>query len=107
VKVLFDQGTPVPQRRSLAGHLVRTAYEMGWSTLGNGELLTAAETEGFECLVTTDRNLRHQQNLGGRRLRVVVLPTTDWATIRRHADDVVAAMVEVRPGEALHVTFDE
>jgi hypothetical protein len=54
VKVLFDQGTPVPLRRALPGHDVSTAYEMGWSTLMNGELLAAAEAAGFAAIVTTD-----------------------------------------------------
>ena len=59
--VLFDQGTPVPIRRSLSHHTVRTAFELGWHTLANGELLSAAERAGYEVFVTTDRNLRHQQ----------------------------------------------
>ncbi len=51
---LFDQGTPVPLRNYLAGHEVKTAAEMDWSTLSNGELLDAAE-EQFDVLVTTDQ----------------------------------------------------
>ena len=47
MKVLFDQGTPVPLREFLSGHEVSTAYELGWSTLRNGELLTMAEASGF------------------------------------------------------------
>ncbi len=47
-------------RQSLTPHEVMTAYELGWSKLKNGELLDVAEKEGFEVLVTTDRNLRYQ-----------------------------------------------
>jgi hypothetical protein len=54
MKVLFDQGTPAPLRHHLAGHTVATAYESGWDTLENGNLLQAAEASGFEVLVTTD-----------------------------------------------------
>ena len=63
MRVLFDQGTPVPLRRYLALHAVVTVFEKGWSTLQNGELLSTAEDEGFEVLVTTDQNLKYQQNL--------------------------------------------
>ena len=105
MKVLFDQGTPVPLRRALVGHTVATAYEMGWATLTNGEFLNAAEAADFEALVTTDRNLRHQQNLAGRRLGVLVLPTTDWPAIRRHTDRVAAEPATLRPGEIRDVTF--
>ena len=62
MRILFDQGTPVPLREHLAGHGVETAYEKGWSALRNGMLLAKAEAE-FDVLITTDRNLRHQQNL--------------------------------------------
>ena len=54
--VLFDQGTPAPLRHALAGHVVETAYERGWSSLKNGELIAAAESAGFEVFVTTDKN---------------------------------------------------
>jgi hypothetical protein len=63
VRILFDQGTPVPLRRSLTGHVVATAYELGWSTVTNGDLIRLAEQEGYELLLTTDTNLRYQQNL--------------------------------------------
>jgi hypothetical protein len=66
MRVLFDQGTPVPLRQALLDHQVATAYELGWATLKNGELLRVAEAQGFEVLVTTDSNLRYQQNLAVR-----------------------------------------
>ena len=66
MNILFDQGTPVPLRAALVGHTVETAYERGWSTLSNGDLLTAAETASFDLFITTDQNLRHQQKLFGR-----------------------------------------
>jgi len=76
VRVLFDQGVPVPLREHLTGHQVQTAFETGWSELANGELLTRAE-ERFDAFVTTDRNLRKQQNLSGRRIAILALPTTN------------------------------
>lgn len=65
MRLLFDQGTPVPLRRVLAAHEIVTAYEQGWGTLQNGTLLQAAEAAGFDAIVTTDQNLRYQQNLRG------------------------------------------
>ncbi len=106
MKVLFDQRTPVPLRREIAGHVVSTAYELGWATLRNGELLAAAESAGFEAVLTTDKNLRHQQSVAGRRLGVVVLPTTDWARIRKHVDRVAAALDALRPCDVAEVEFE-
>ena len=92
MRVLFDQGTPAPLRQVLLPHTVETAHERGWSALKNGELLQAAEAAGFEVLVTTDMNLRHQQNLSERRIAVVVLSTTSWPRIRAVGEEVARAV---------------
>ena len=104
MRILFDQGTPVPLRQLLSGHSVSTAHEMGWSELANGDLLEAAEAD-FDALVTTDQNLRYQQALAGRRLAILVLPTTSWPRIRAHQEQVVAAIDALRPGEIVDLTF--
>lgn len=104
MKILFDQGTPVPLRRFLHPHEVDTASDLGWAELENGDLLAAAESEGFELLVTTDQNLQHQQNLDERRIGVVVLMTTSWPRIRRKADEVLATIDGLPPGGYAEVT---
>jgi len=68
VRILFDQGTPVPLRQALTHHGVTTTYERDWSRLKNGELLETAEKQGFEVLITTDSNLKYQPNLKSRRI---------------------------------------
>ena len=70
---------------------------MGWSELANGDLLAAAEAR-FDVFVTTDQNIGHQQNLAGRPLAILVLTTTSWPNIRRHAAQVVSAIDELKPG---------
>jgi len=92
VQVLFDQGTPAPLRQFLSTHQVSTAYERGWSTLKNGELLQAAELAGFAVLVTTDTNLKYQQNLASREISIVVLSTTSWPRIKAHIELIVLAV---------------
>lgn len=99
MRVLFDQGTPAPLRHALVGHSVETAYGRGWSNLSNGELLNAAEGASFDLFVTTDQNLHYQQNLSGRRLAVLVLPTTRWPIIQRHVPEIVTAIGSIQPGE--------
>lgn len=75
MRILFDQGTPVPSRRLLLEHTVKTAAEMGWSTPSNGDLIATAQAD-FDALITTDQSLQYQQNLSGRKLAIVVLSTT-------------------------------
>ena len=69
MNILFDQGTPVPLRHFLQSHTVATTFELGWSSLSNGELLMRAEPL-FDLLITTDQQLRYQQSLRGRKLAV-------------------------------------
>jgi hypothetical protein len=77
---------------------VATAYELGWSTLKNGELLEVAEKADFAVLVTTDLNLRYQQNLGSRRIAVVVLSTPSWPRVQKAIEKVVKAVGASSPG---------
>ena len=96
MRVLFDQGTPVPLRRSLSGHEVVTAFEAGWSEISNGELLAKAE-EQFNALVTTDKQLRYQQNLTGRAIAILVLPYASWIKLEPHAQTIASAIDALIP----------
>ena len=102
MRILFDQGTPAPLKEHLPGHSVEPAYEKGWSALRNGELLAKAEAE-FDVLVTTDRKLRHQQNLAERRIAILVLPTTSWPRLQSITREVAATIASLKPGQYLEV----
>ncbi len=92
MRILFDQGTPVQIRRSLEAHTVKTSREQGWSTLANSELLRVAEEAGFDVLLTTDKNIRFQQNLEGRRIAVVVLGNGLWPFVKPMLPQVATAV---------------
>ncbi|MEO5959069.1 MAG: hypothetical protein ABIR80_08120 [Opitutaceae bacterium] len=95
----------MPLRSFLTAHEVITAFELGWGTLQNGELLRAAEVAAFFAIVSTDQNLRYQQNLSARRLAVLVLMTTDWRLIRQHTDYVAEAVAKLAPGDYVELPF--
>ena len=103
MRILFDQGTPVPLRESLQQHEIATAFERRWSDLKNGELLDAAEREGFAVLVTTDTNLKFQQNLSGRRITIVVLLSTSWPRIERASAKIASTIDATTPGSYAEV----
>jgi hypothetical protein len=105
VRVLFDQGTPVPLRKFLNPHQVETVFECAWSTLTNGALLTKAEEAGFEVFVTTDKNLRHQQNLSTRRIAIVVLSSTSWPRIQRAIVFIKEAIETTLPGSLNEISI--
>jgi hypothetical protein len=96
--VLFDQGTPVGVRDVLRHHVVKTAWEQGWSTLLNGELLREAEYAGFEVLLTTDKNLSYQQNLSQRKIAIVALGQSRWSLIKPFLKRIAEAVDRAKPG---------
>ena len=77
--------------------------EKGWELLGNGELIRRAEEHGYEVIVTTDQNMRHQQNLAGRRLGIVVLMATAWPRVQHRIEEIRAAVGEVLAGQVKEV----
>ena len=103
MKILFDNGTPNPIARSLVGHQVAFARQIGWHELKNGELLQQAEDAGYELLLTSDKNLRYQQNLSGRRIAVLVLGNQQWPDVRLHLDRIAAAVNAATPGSYLEI----
>ena len=78
---LLDENLPRGLRRLLAPRNVTTAQQAGYAGLENGQLLAAIEGV-FDVLITADKNLRYQQNLTGRQLAIVELPTNRWPLLR-------------------------
>ena len=103
MRVLFDNGTPRGVAKALSDHVVEEARSRAWDTLGNGELLQAAETAGFDVLLTTDRNIRYQQNLAGRTIAIVVLGKARWRLIRNNLPAISAAVEAATPGSVTEV----
>jgi len=102
MNVLLDACVPRPLREHLTGCTVQTAQEMGWGQLKNGDLLRAAE-EHFDVFVTSDKNIKDQQNLAGRKLAILVLPTNDWTVLRVKADIVLSALQKLSPGDCAYL----
>ena len=76
--ILFDHGTPAPLQSFLKEHSVKKTKDLGWNTLSNGDLLKVAEEAAFEVFLTTDKNIRYQQNLAKRIIAIVVLGNSRW-----------------------------
>jgi hypothetical protein len=105
MRILLDECVPRPLKRELADYEIRTVVEMGWSGKKNGELLRLMNQEGFTILLTTDQNLRYQQNLEQAGVAVVVLV----ARSNRLPDlvplnpDVRNVLSTITPGEVIEV----
>jgi len=76
--------------------------DLGWSGITNGSLLELAE-EQFDVLITSDQNLKYQQNPSGRRLSIVQLPTNQVPIVASLAPDVEMALGTIRTGEFIQI----
>lgn len=99
MRILLDHCVPAPLAKRLPGHVPQIAYDLGWAKLRNGELIEAAQNNGMDLLLTSDKNLRYQQNLSGRRLAILVLPTNNWVILRNMIAEIVDAVATMQPGE--------
>jgi hypothetical protein len=104
VKILLDECTPRLVKKRLTGHDVRTVQEMGWAGLRNGELLSRLEGR-FDVFVTTDKNLRHQQNLAGRGFAVLLLPSNQVPIVATLIPDIEAGLQSARAGDFIEIPY--
>ena len=104
MKVLLDACVPRPLRRKLHQHTCKTAQEMKWAALKNGKLLGAAEGK-FDVLITSDKNIKYQQNLKDRKLAIIVLPTNFLPAVLGLSNKVAAALARIKPGEFIEISL--
>lgn len=102
MRILLDECVPRPLKRELLNYQIFTVVEMGWSGKKNGELLQLMQQDGFTILLTTDQNLRYQQNLAQAEVAVVVMVastnrirdlTSLLPNVRKALDTIVAGEV--------------
>ncbi len=107
MKVLLDECVPKALRQMLVEFDTRTARQMRWDAMENGQLLVLAEKHDFTVFITSDKKLRYQQNLAGRRIAVIELPTNRISVLRSLGQAVVAALRRIRPGEYIAIRDDK
>lgn len=105
MQILLDECVPRPLKREFSRYSVRTVVEMGWSGTKNGELLKRMKQAGFTILITTDQNLRYQQNLeqAGVAIVVMVAPTNRLPDLIPLVPGVYAVLETIVPGQVIEV----
>jgi hypothetical protein len=97
-RVLLDEGVPRHLAAPLeAADFSSTPYPRAWKQMKNGELLELAERQGFDILITSDKNIYAQQNLRGRNLSIVVLPTNLRRQVMERAAEIVDMINRIKP----------
>jgi predicted nuclease of predicted toxin-antitoxin system len=102
VNILLDECTPRLVKKRLPKLNIQTVQEMGWAGLKNGALLAAAESQ-FDVFVTTDKNLRYQQNLQGRKLAVLLLPSNQVPIVERLITAIEANLMTIQAGDFIAI----
>ena len=104
MRILLDESVPSPMQSLLGNHSCTTVQVRGWSGIKNGDLLQRAEAE-FDLFITSDQNIRYQQNLAGRRIAILELSTNDIERIRAAAPLIQSALIEIKPNELRRVNI--
>jgi hypothetical protein len=98
MRVLLDECVPWPVHKLLANHECKTAQQCGWGGITNGELLQFAE-KSFDLFITSDQNMRYQQNLANRQIAILELSTNDLRRIERAADLIRSTIANLQRNE--------
>ena len=96
MRIVLDECVPWPLAKHLDSHVCTSPQRSSWGGFENGDLLRLAEEE-HDLFVTSDQNLRYQQNLADRKIAILELSTNDWATIRKNLAAVVARINDMQP----------
>ena len=104
-RVLLDNCVPRRLAKTIHGHAVVHAQDIGWERLSDGDLLEAA-AEQFDAIVTVDKNLRHQQVLIGRPFALIVLGGKDTKIkdLLPLVPALLAALQFIQPGDIREIT---
>jgi len=105
MKLLLDECIPRSFKRHLLGHDCQTVPELGWAGKKNGELLSLAETSGFDAFLTIDHGIEYQQNLSARRIAIVLIKSRSsrLQDLLPHTRKIFDALDSVSPGQLIEI----
>lgn len=102
MNILLDECTPRAVKKRLPHLPIRTVQEMGWSGVKNGKLLALAD-ERFDVFITTDKNLRYQQNLARVKLAILLLPTNSVPVVIALLPQIEATLTTIQSGDFVEI----
>jgi PIN like domain len=105
MRILLDECVPRPLKRQLTQYEVKTVTEMGWAGTKNGQLLKKMQDAQFTILLTTDQNLRYQQNLeqAGVAIVVMVANSNRLPDLIPLIPQVCEALETIAPGQVIEI----
>ncbi len=105
MKIFLDHNLDRRLKNHLTDYEVATTQEMNWADALNGELLTLAEQNGFDVMLTADSNIKSQQNLSKRRISILVLRALNnrLPTHLEMIDSIFRVLLEIKSGEIVEI----
>lgn len=104
MKIILDENLPRGLKRYLSAYEVTTVQEQGWAGFKNGELMTRIDGV-YDVFLTSDKNLKYQQNLTGRRIAIIELPTNRLKLLETITDKILAEVESVSLGIYVQVSL--
>jgi hypothetical protein len=103
MKILLDECVPWPMHKLLTGNDCTTAQKRGWGGIKNGDFLRLAEGDGFDLFITADQNIRYQQNLSGRAIRILELSSNKLRDIEAAAQLIETTIAPMKVGDFIQL----
>ena len=106
MRILLDECVPKPLKREFYNFNIQTVREMGWSGTKNGALLKLMLKEGFTVLLTSDQNIKNEQNLKQAGIAVIVMiaKTNRLADLILLKSKIIKTLSTIKPGELVEVS---
>lgn len=102
MNIIIDECVPHIIKKRLTQRQIKTVQEMGWAGVKNGELLKLIEA-GFDIFITSDKNLRYQQNLRNRKLAILLLPSNQIPIIENLLPQIDESIETIQSGEFIEI----
>ena len=102
MRIILDECVPSIAKRGLPRRSIVTVQEMGWAGIKNGALLRLVAGE-FDVFITSDKNLRHQQNLSNFDLAIIVLPSNQVPAVKALLQDLDSALDRIATGDVVEL----
>jgi hypothetical protein len=102
MKIILDECVPSVLKSGLHSRGIVTVQEMGWAGVKNGQLLKLAAPD-FDVLITSDKNLRHQQNLALFDIAVILLPTNQVPAVEALTPKIIEALDNIKPNDFIEI----
>ena len=105
MKILLDEGVPDLIQKRLKNLTLATVQDLGWRGIKNGNLLDLMTGNGFEVLITTDKNIPYQQNLVKRNLSAIIIPSNRIRILKPLLPQIQTAIETIKLGEAIEIPY--